>query len=58
MNIHEYQAKAVLRKYGVPVSYGKVAFIMFTDRQFGMMEVFYATKKTDTPRGPQQLEMF
>ena len=26
MNIHEYQAKAVLRKYGVPVSYGKVAF--------------------------------
>lgn len=26
MNIHEYQAKAVLRKFGVPVSYGKVAF--------------------------------
>jgi len=38
--------------------YGKVAFMMFTDRQFGMMEVFHATKKTDTPRGPQQLEMF
>ena len=26
MNIHEYQAKAVLKKYGVPVSDGKVAF--------------------------------
>jgi succinyl-CoA synthetase beta subunit len=26
MNIHEYQAKAVLKKYGVPVSRGKVAF--------------------------------
>jgi succinyl-CoA synthetase beta subunit len=26
MNIHEYQAKAVLKKYGVPVSAGKVAF--------------------------------
>lgn len=26
MNIHEYQAKAVLKKYGVPVSPGKVAF--------------------------------
>ena len=38
--------------------YGKVAFLMFTDRQFGMMQVYHATKKTDTPRGPQQLEMF
>lgn len=26
MNIHEYQAKAVLRKYGVPTSQGTVAF--------------------------------
>ncbi|TAE82736.1 MAG: ADP-forming succinate--CoA ligase subunit beta [Alphaproteobacteria bacterium] len=26
MNIHEYQAKAVLRKYGVPVPNGKVAY--------------------------------
>ena len=26
MNIHEYQAKAVLKKYGVPVSRGGVAF--------------------------------
>lgn len=26
MNIHEYQAKAVLKKFGVPVSEGKVAF--------------------------------
>ena len=26
MNIHEYQAKAVLREFGVPVSRGKVAF--------------------------------
>src|SRR5580704_12592906 len=26
MNIHEYQAKAVLKEFGVPVSRGKVAF--------------------------------
>ena len=26
MNIHEYQAKSVLKKYGVPVSAGKVAY--------------------------------
>ncbi len=26
MNIHEYQAKSVLKKYGVPVSRGKVVF--------------------------------
>lgn len=26
MNIHEYQAKQVLHKYGVAVPYGKVAF--------------------------------
>lgn len=26
MNIHEYQAKAVLKKFGVPVSDGKIAF--------------------------------
>ncbi|MCY0870372.1 MAG: acetate--CoA ligase family protein, partial [Firmicutes bacterium] len=26
MNIHEYQAKAVLRKYGVAVPDGQVAF--------------------------------
>lgn len=26
MNIHEYQAKEILRKFGVPVPFGKVAF--------------------------------
>jgi succinyl-CoA synthetase beta subunit len=26
MNIHEYQAKIILRKYGVPVPNGKVAY--------------------------------
>ncbi|HEY8276824.1 MAG TPA: ATP-grasp domain-containing protein, partial [Methyloceanibacter sp.] len=26
MNIHEYQAKALLHAYGVPVAEGKVAF--------------------------------
>ncbi len=26
MNIHEYQAKAILREYGVPVAKGAVAF--------------------------------
>lgn len=26
MNIHEYQAKQVLKEYGIPISHGKVAF--------------------------------
>ncbi|NIV99657.1 succinate--CoA ligase subunit beta, partial [Candidatus Saccharibacteria bacterium] len=26
MNIHEYQAKEILRKFGVPVPNGKMAF--------------------------------
>ena len=26
MNIHEYQAKELLKKFGIPVPYGVVAF--------------------------------
>lgn len=37
---------------------GHVAIIRITDKQFGMMEIFKATKQADTPEPPQQLELF
>jgi succinyl-CoA synthetase beta subunit len=41
MNIHEYQAKEILREYGVPVSRGKVAF--------SVEEAVNAAKELDHP---------
>lgn len=37
---------------------GHVGIITITDKQFGMMELFYGHKKTEAISGPQQLEMF
>jgi CRISPR-associated protein Cas2 len=37
---------------------GHVGMITITDKQFGMMEIFYGQKKTEAITGPQQLEMF
>jgi len=38
--------------------YGKVGILQITDKQFGQMEIFYGTKIQNTPKVPQQLEMF
>lgn len=51
-NVHMKRVKGFL-----PDS-GKVGIIMITDKQFGMMEIFYGTKKADVPAGPQQLSLF
>ncbi len=37
---------------------GHVAMIRITDKQFGMMEIFQSAKPTDTPKPPQQLQLF
>ncbi len=37
---------------------GSVAIMQVTDKQFGAMEVFYGSKKTETQPGQQQLELF
>ncbi|MEB0280877.1 CRISPR-associated endonuclease Cas2 [Mucilaginibacter sp. 10B2] len=37
---------------------GHVAIMTITDKQFGMMELFYGNEKTELPDTPQQLELF
>lgn len=37
---------------------GNVGILSITDKQFGMMEIFYSQQKEDTPAPVQQLELF
>lgn len=37
---------------------GHVGILRITDKQFGMMEIFYGKKQADRPEAPQQLELF
>jgi len=37
---------------------GHVGILTITDKQFGMMEIFYGQKETVHPGTPQQLELF
>ncbi len=37
---------------------GKICLMKFTDRQFGMMEVFFGQKPQLNEKPPQQLEIF
>ncbi len=37
---------------------GEVIIFTLTDKQFGMMEFFYAAKEKERPETPQQLELF
>lgn len=37
---------------------GQVRILMFTDKQFGRMEVFYAKIKVDPEKVPEQLSFF
>jgi len=38
--------------------HGKVGILHVTDRQFGMMEVFFGQKLVETEKPTQQLELF
>lgn len=37
---------------------GHVGMITITDKQFGMMQLFYGQDEKDLPNTPQQLELF
>lgn len=37
---------------------GHVCIMTITDKQFGMIEIFYAAKPIEKPDTPQQLELF
>ena len=37
---------------------GSIGIMTITDKQFGMMELFYGRKEKDRPDTPQQLELF
>jgi CRISPR-associated protein Cas2 len=37
---------------------GHIGIMTVTDKQFGMMELFYGKKETPLPDTPQQLELF
>ena len=37
---------------------GHIGIMCITDKQFGMMEVFYGGKEADLPQVSQQLELF
>ena len=38
--------------------YGHVGILTITDKQFGMMELFFSKKPSDKPHTVQQLELF
>ena len=38
--------------------YGHVGILNITDKQFGMIELFYGKKEEHRPEMPQQLELF
>ncbi len=37
---------------------GNIGILMITDKQFGMMEIYYGKEKIPTSPPPQQLELF
>ena len=37
---------------------GHIGILNITDKQFGMIELFYGKKESDKPDMPQQLELF
>lgn len=50
--VHKKRVKASLPEYG------KVGILQITDKQFGMMEIYYGQKLAQRPDTPQQLELF
>ncbi|MCX6272632.1 MAG: CRISPR-associated endonuclease Cas2 [Bacteroidetes bacterium] len=50
--VHLHRVKSMLPKKG------HVVMMVITDKQFGMMEIFYGKEALPTPATPQQLELF
>lgn len=51
-NVHIKRIKSILPKNG------KVAIMQITDKQFGMIELFYGKTEQKATAPPQQLELF
>lgn len=51
-NVHINRVKRILPPKG------SVGIMTITDKQFGMMELFYGKKEKSLPDTPQQLELF
>ena len=51
-DVHEKRVKKILPKHG------KVGVLCITDKQFGMMQIFYGQKEISLPPPVQQLELF
>lgn len=51
-DVHIRRVKSLLPEHG------HVGILSITDKQFGDMEIFYGTKKVESPDIGQQLEMF
>jgi len=51
-NVHIKRVKSMLPEKG------HVAILSITDKQFGMIELFYSAKIKEHPDTPQQLELF
>ncbi|MDA3928950.1 MAG: CRISPR-associated endonuclease Cas2 [Prolixibacteraceae bacterium] len=51
-DVHSKRVKNCLPEYG------HVGVLKITDKQFGMMELFYSRKPKDKPKTVQQLELF
>ncbi len=50
--VHIRRVKSILPKYG------KVGILRITDKQFGMMEIFFGQKPVEPDKPSQQLELF
>ena len=50
--VHTKRVKSFLPQYG------HVGILNITDKQFGMIELFYGRKTENRPEMPQQLELF
>ena len=50
--VHRKRVKQMIPKFG------HVGILQITDKQFGMMEIFYGEKKVEKEIGCYQLEMF
>lgn len=51
-NVHIKRVKAMMPEYG------HIGILTITDKQFGMMELFYSKKEINRPAAVQQLELF
>lgn len=50
--VHKKRVKKILPEKG------HIGIMTITDKQFGMMEIFYGKKEVNPPNQAQQLEMF